>query len=180
MYLLLRNTENALLSCMTPYCCSGIALEFSFHDISFWSLAADAAVTNSAANLFSAAIKRDLAGSASAVFMLNRCLWPREWGQRPHDDGVCSSQMPQWLCSRSWGQRQDVSQLRCCYHTEARTCFWNSYTKDKTDEEGFFSICWYVIKAGEIYYNFFLSLVTNEVLLVECARIFRMNANKWE
>lgn len=47
--------------------------------------------------------------------------------------------MPQWLCSRSWGQRQDVSQWSRCYRTEARTCFWNGYTKqDKMDEEVFF------------------------------------------
>lgn len=127
---------------MTPHCLSGIALEFSLHSTGIWSLAADPAVTNSAANLFSMAMERELAWSASADSMLNRCLWPRELGQRPHDDGVCSSQMPQRLCSRSWGQRQDVSQLSLCYRTEARTCFWNGYIKqDKMDEKGWGFLC---------------------------------------
>lgn len=118
----------------------GIALELNFHGIGFWSVA-EPAVTSSAANLFSMTMERGSAQSLLAVSMLDGCLWLRDLGQRPHDDGVCSSQRPQWLCWRRWGQRQDVTQWRRCYRTAARTCLWNNHAKrDKADEGGFFSL----------------------------------------
>lgn len=186
LYLLLRNIEKGLLHCTTPCGHSGIALGLNFHGIGFWSVAAEPAVTSSA-NLFSMTMQSGSARSLSAVSMLDRCLWLRDVGQRPHDDGVCSSQMPQWLCWRRWGQRQDVTQGRRCYRTAARTCLWNNYAKwDKADEEGFFSLL--VSTSAGVSLKLMRCLATlfsphwlcSDVLLWEVANIFRIDTNKWE